>query len=77
MSSHRRRYPTILASHLDAIDRASVSLRIALLDAETKLTPFSPHYDAVQRLRLEMQRCLNLLNDRPEDHTSVHPLARL
>ncbi|MGE0282723.1 MAG: hypothetical protein AB7P20_19220 [Rhizobiaceae bacterium] len=69
---HRRRYDTINEYHLHRIERQALLLRIALADADLRLTPFRPHSDAIAVLRGDLAKAINLLNDRPADYEEPH-----
>lgn len=68
----RRRYPEINAYHLQQIDRAAWLLGKELSAAQLILKPFCPHYEACSALQDDIQRALNLLNNRPADYEEPH-----
>ena len=68
----RRRHEKISSFHLGEIERDIGRLRIRLIEAQTSLTPFRGHYDAVTDLQEFLIRTLNLLHDRPADYREPH-----
>jgi hypothetical protein len=61
-----RRIPKI-GPLLDDIEHQVSRLDILITQGEAKLVPFCPHYEALGALRRDLQRAVNLLNDRPAD----------
>ena len=68
----RRRHEKISSFHLGEIERDIGRLQIRLIEAQTSLTPFREHYDAVSDLQQFLTMTLNLLNDRPADYREPH-----
>lgn len=64
----RKRSEALNAFHISEIERKSSSLEIALRQAQTKVRPFSPHYEATSAACDDLRKLVNLINDRPADY---------
>ncbi|MDX8499867.1 hypothetical protein RFM99_15720 [Mesorhizobium sp. VK4C] len=69
---HRRRQQAISEFHLQQVERQAWQLRKELSAAQLSLKPFCAHYDACTFLQADIQRGLNLLNDRAADWEAPH-----
>lgn len=64
----RKRSESLNAFHISEIERRCSSLEIALREAQTKVRPFSPHYEATSVACDDLRKLVNLINDRPADY---------
>jgi len=70
--ARRKRREKISGLDLRILERHIGVLRIAMTDAQTGLTPFRAHYDALSQLHDDLETALNLLHDRPADYRRPH-----
>lgn len=67
-----RRHDEISEYHRSRIERQAWLLTRELRDTQLSLKPFRQHWDAIDQLNRDINRALNLLNDRPADWERPH-----